>query len=73
MQKMKYYATLKNLEQLQFDSNYFNSIKKIKDWSKDRNGVYDLTIHYVSNGVIDILQPYGCYQVKNNRIYSYKL
>ena len=73
MEKFKYYASLKNDDGLQFDSNYFNNIKKIKSWAKDRGGIYDLIIYYVdSNGVIDMLQPYGYYQVKNNRIYSYK-
>ena len=73
MQKMKYYATLTNNNDLQFDCNYFNSIKKIKEWSKDRNGTCDLTIHYVDEYGIDWTVPYGFYQVKNNRIYSYKL
>ena len=74
MQKtFRYYATLVNNDNLQFDTNYFNNIKKIKEWAKDRNGVYDLTIHYIDGNGIDWLVPYGCYQVKNNRIYSYKL
>ena len=72
MSNYKYYATLKNLEQIQFDSNYFNSIKKIKEWAKDRNDIYDLVIHHVDDkNNIDVIKGY--YQIKNNRIYSYRL
>ena len=73
MKTFKYYAILENLDNLQFDCNYFNSIKKIKEWAKDRSGIYDLTIHYVDEQGIDWIIPQGYYQIKNNRIYSYKL
>ena len=73
MQKMKYYAKLKNEDGLQFDNNYFNSIKKIKEWARNRSdsSIYDLVIHNTSEeGYIRDIQGY--YYIKNNKIYMYK-
>ena len=71
MLNSKYYAKLKNEDGLQFDNGYFSSLKKVKEWARGRNGIYDLVIHNTSKeGYIRDIQGY--YYIKNNKIYMYK-
>jgi hypothetical protein len=65
----KYTAVLINRKGVSFDNGTFNNKKKLKAWSRDRGGEYNLTISkYMDNKSHNKIFEES-YVVKHNRLY----